>query len=155
VISCGLILPNLFVGPAPTDDDDFRELKELNITAILSLQTEEDDSAGAIENERNTAIAIGMTFTNLPVTDFDRLELARKLPECVKTVEGLLAHVDTLYLHCTAGVNRSPTVAAAYLHWSLRWPLEKALEHIETCRKCCPDEVAIRHASHMRDRATS
>ena len=149
------VLPSLFVGPAPMDDDDFRELKELNITAILSLQTQEDDSAGAIEIERNTAIAIGMTFTNLPVTDFDRLELARKLPECVKTVEGLLAHVDNLYLHCTAGVNRSPTVAAAYLHWSLHWPLEKALEHIETCRNCCPDEVAIRYASRMRDSASS
>src|SRR5712692_3139801 len=86
-MKCALILPNLLVGPAPMDDDDFRELKALNITAILSLQTEEDDSAGAIENERNTAIAAGMTFTNLPVTDFDRLELARKLPECVKTVE--------------------------------------------------------------------
>jgi len=149
-----LIQPNLFVGPAPMDDDDFRELKALNITAILSLQTEEDDSAGAIENERNTAIAAGMTFTNLPVNDFDRLELARKLPECVKALDQVLARGDTLYLHCTAGVNRSPTVAAAYLHWSLGWPLEKALEHIETCRNCCPDEVAIRYASHIRDKVT-
>jgi protein-tyrosine phosphatase len=154
-MKCALIQPNLFVGPAPLDDDDFRELKELNITAILSLQTEDDDSAGAIENERNTAVAVGMTFTNLPVTDFDRLEIARKLPECVDALDQILASGDILYLHCTAGVNRSPTVAAAYLHWSLRWPLEKALEHIETCRNCCPDEVAIRYASHMRDSPTS
>jgi hypothetical protein len=54
-MNCGRVLPNLFVGPAPMDDDDFRQLKALNITAILSLQTEDDDSADAIENERLTA----------------------------------------------------------------------------------------------------
>ncbi|PYX33847.1 MAG: hypothetical protein DMG80_04305 [Acidobacteria bacterium] len=154
-MKCGLILPNLFVGPAPVHDDDFRDMKALNITAILSLQTDEDDSAAAVEKERDTAMAVGMSFTHLPVTDFDRLELARKLPQCVKILEGLVAQGDILYLHCTAGVNRSPTVAAAYLHWSLGWPLEKALEHIETCRNCSPDEVAIRYASHVRDGVTS
>jgi len=137
------------------DDEDFRELKALNITAVLSLQTEEDHSASAIENERATAIAVEMKFVNLPVTDFDRLELARKLPECVKVLESLLASGDTLYLHCSAGVNRSPTVAAAYLHGSLKWPLENALKHIKECRNCCPDEVAIRHARPVRDSATS
>ena len=148
-------MPNLFVGPAPMDDDDFRQLKAFNITAILSLQTEDDHSAGAIENERTTAIAVDMKFVNLPVTDFDRLELARKLPECVKVLESLLARGDTLYLHCSAGLNRSPTVAAAYLHWSLEWPLERALKHIEACRNCCPDEVAIWYASRVRGSATS
>jgi protein-tyrosine phosphatase len=134
------------------DDDDFRELMSLHVTAILSLQTEEDDSADAIEKERTTADAAGMSFTHLPVTDFDRHELGRKLPKCVELVEKLVAAGDVVYLHCTAGVNRSPTVAVAYLHWSLQWPLERALEHMRACRNCCPDEDAIRKASQMRNR---
>jgi alpha/beta superfamily hydrolase len=150
-MKCDCVIPHLFVGPAPLDNDDFQQLKALNVTAILSLQTEEDGEEGAIESERSAAVEAGISFTNLPVTDLDRLELLWKLPKCVATVQRILAAGDTLYLHCTAGVNRSPTVAVAYLHGCLQWPLEKALEHLRGCRNCSPDEDVIRRASvHFR-----
>jgi hypothetical protein len=149
-MKCDCVIPHLFVGPAPMDDDDFQQLKALNVTAILSLQTEEDGREGAIEREQSAAIEAGLSFTSSPVTDFDRLELMGKLPECVAWVERILAAGDTLYLHCTAGVNRSPTVATAYLHWCLQWPLERALKHIRGCRDCCPDEDVIRRARRTR-----
>lgn len=38
------------------DNDEFQQLKALNITAILSLQTEEDGHEGAIESERIAAV---------------------------------------------------------------------------------------------------
>jgi dienelactone hydrolase len=145
-MKCDRVIPRLFVGAAPLADDDFQQLKTLNVTAILSLQTEEDGPEGAIESERNAAVEAGIGFTNLPVADFDRLELLWNLPKCVATVERILAAGDTLYLHCTAGVNRSPTAAVAYLHQCLRWPLEEALEHVRSCRNCCPDEDVIRKA---------
>jgi protein tyrosine phosphatase (PTP) superfamily phosphohydrolase (DUF442 family) len=147
------VIPHLFVGAAPLADDDFQQLKALGVTAILSLQTEGDGQEGAIERERSAAVEAGISFTNLPVTDFDRLELRWKLPKCVATVERILAGGDTLYVHCTAGVNRSPTVVVAYLHKSLRWSLEEALEYIRAYRDCCPDEDVIRRAnSHFGER---
>jgi protein-tyrosine phosphatase len=136
-MKCDRVIPHLFVGPAPLADDDFQQLKEMNVTAILSLQTDEDGQESAIESERSAAVEAGISFTNLPVTDFDRLELLWKLPECVATVERILTAGDILYLHCTAGVNRSPTVAAAYLHGCLHWLLEQALEHVRGGRNCC------------------
>jgi dual specificity protein phosphatase-like protein len=111
------------------------------------LQSEDDCADGGMENERNAALGFGMSFTNLPVTDFDRLELLSKLPKCVVVLEQSLAAGNTLYEHCTAGVNRSPTVIVAYLHQTLKWPLEQALEHVLSCRNCCPDEEIIRKAS--------
>jgi len=153
-MKCDRVISRLFVGPAPLADDDFQQLKALNVTAILSLQTEEDGQEGAIESQRPAAVEAGISFTNLPVTDFDRLELLWKLPNCVATVERILATGNTLYLHCTAGVNRSPTVAVAYLHKCLQWPLERALEHIRGCRNCCPDADVIRRASVHFRRAT-
>lgn len=145
-MKCHRVIPHLFVGPALLADDDFQQLRALNVTAILSLQTEEDGEDGAIERERKAAVQAGISFTNLPVTDFDRLELLWKLPKCVAMVEHILTSGNTLYLHCTAGVNRSPTVAVAYLHGCLQWPLEQALEHIRGCRNCCPDADIIRKA---------
>lgn len=132
-------------------EGDFQQLKALGVTAILSLQTEEDVQEGAIESEWSAANEAGMSFTNLAVTDFDRLDLLWKLPKCVAAVERILAAGDTLYLHCTAGVNRSPTVAVAYLHQCLQWSLEEALEYIRGYRNCCPDEDVIRRANvHFR-----
>ena len=145
-MDCDRVIPHLFVGSAPSADDDFERLKQLNVTAILSLQTEDDGQEGAIEGERSAAAKAGISFTNLPVTDFDRLELLWKLPKCVAEVERRLTAGDTLYLHCTAGVNRSPTVAAAYLHGCLHWPLQQALEHIRACRNCYPDVDVISKA---------
>lgn len=90
-MKCDRVIPHLFVGAAPLADDDFQQLKALSVTAILSLQTEEDGQEGAIESERSAAVKAGISFTNLPVTDFDRLELLWKLPKCVTTVERILA----------------------------------------------------------------
>lgn len=142
----GIVTPQLVLGPAPLDEDDFRQLMEAKVTAVLSLETEEDVGEGG-ESERGLAEACGMKFVGVPVTDFDRLELIKKLPECVNALERLIAGGDVAYLHCTAGVNRSPTVAVAYLHWKLGWELEKALEHVQECRNCVPDGEAIRNAS--------
>jgi hypothetical protein len=36
--------------------------------------------------KRSAAVEAGISFTNLPVTDFERLELLWKLPKCVATV---------------------------------------------------------------------
>jgi protein-tyrosine phosphatase len=87
-----------------------------------------------------------MVFRSVPVTDFDRLELQRRLPECVTALDGLLQAGHTVYLHCTAGVNRSPTVAVAYLHWCQAWPLADALACVQKTRYCMPDVEAVRRA---------
>jgi protein-tyrosine phosphatase len=145
----GMVTPQLVLGPAPLDEDDFRHLMAAKVTAVVSLQTEEDETDGG-ENERGLAEASGMKFVGMPVMDFDRLELIQKLPGCVEGLQQLIAGGDVVYLHCTAGVNRSPTVAVAYLHWKLQWPLEKALEHVQDCRNCCPDADAVRRAGRMQ-----
>jgi len=149
-MTIGEVTPHLFLGPAPLDDGDFQQLENLKITAIFSVENPQEGTGDAIDSERKAAIRSGMRFENLPVTDFDRPELARKLPECVQTLEALLVRGETLYLHCTAGVNRSPTVAVAYLYWVQKWPLAKALAHVRGCRNCVPDREAIRMASWTR-----
>jgi protein-tyrosine phosphatase len=145
-MKCDCILPNLLVGPDPRDDEDFKTLRSLKVTAILSLQTEEDRKEDGIEWERSVATEAGLTFGSVPVTDFDLADLKRKLPDCVLALDRMLKAGNTVYVHCTAGVSRSPTIAAAYLHWCLAWPLEQALAHVQTARICCPSSEAIRGA---------
>jgi protein-tyrosine phosphatase len=145
-MECGCVQSNLFVGPGPSDEADFDQLRAMRITAILSLQTEEDVSSGGLQSREKAAAQRGLVFRNVPVADFDRTQLRRRLRDCVATLDDLLKSGQVVYLHCTAGVSRSPTVAPAFLHWELGWRLDQAIAHLSTVRNCCPDAEIIREA---------
>lgn len=145
-MTCSPIQPNLWVGPGPRDDEDFKNLRSLNITAVLSLQDEEDRGDGGIESERAAAARVGLAFESVPVKDFSNADLQLRLPKCIAALALLLGQGHSVYVHCTAGVSRSPSVVAAYLHWCSGWDLDQALVHVMQCRRCNPIEDAIRNA---------
>ena len=138
-----LVLPNLYLGPEPRLDEDFAALQALNISAILSVQDSEDRPDGGIEAERMAAAERKISFTNVPVRDFDRLQLVRRLPDCVAALIDLIDSGRTVYVHCSAGINRSPTVVVAYLCQHLGWTLDRSVTHVTTRRVCVPDAGAI------------
>jgi len=72
--------------------------------------------------------------------------LREKLLECVDTLVQLLAAGHTVYLHCTAGIGRSPTVAIGYLHCHLGWQLDAAVRYVKQVRQCSPHVEALRRA---------
>jgi protein-tyrosine phosphatase len=144
------ILPQLFVGSRPRVAEDVDELaREAGISAVLNLQTDEDMSWYDIDwqnleaHYRKTEIEV----VRCPVRDFDPEDLREKLPECVHKLKELLEAGRTVYLHCTAGVNRSPTVAAAYLHRCRGWDVENAVAYVKERRNCSPEVEAIRLAA--------
>ena len=50
-----LRLPNLFIGPNPRDQADFEQLQAMKITAILSLQSENDVKRSEFLSRRRAA----------------------------------------------------------------------------------------------------
>jgi protein-tyrosine phosphatase len=81
-----------------------------------------------------------------PIEDFNRAELQTCLPDSVAALERMLKQGHSVYVHCSAGVNRSPTVVAAYLHWCLGYELLQAFIHLHACHYCLPDAEAIHGA---------
>src|ERR1700681_2205249 len=132
-MKCSWVLPNLALGSAPQVDEEFQELKSQLITAILSLQTDQDRGHGGIEAEQIAADKAGLAVCSVPIEDFNRAELRVRLPDGVTALERLLKQGHIVYVHCTAGVNRSPTVVAAYLHWCLGMELLHGLIHLHAC----------------------
>ncbi len=139
------ILPNLFVGSYPADPKDIERLKRDGVTAVLSVQTDEDLAYGGIGEAQ-----AGMEFRRVPVRDFDPGDLRRNLPRCAEVLDELLRQGHTVYVHCSMGVNRSPSVVIAYLHWVQGWDLERAAEHVLERRWCDPYLEAVRLASGDR-----
>lgn len=64
----------------------------------------------------------------------------------VLVLQEMLKTGHAVYLHCTAGASRSPTAAAAYLHWCLGRPLKQAVTHVREVRDCSPNTQAVQSA---------
>ena len=66
-MKCDRITARLFVGPDPRETADFLQLQKLQVTAILSLQTEDDLRNREADWEGQSAASAGMAYRNLPV----------------------------------------------------------------------------------------
>jgi protein-tyrosine phosphatase len=153
------ILPGLFVGSHPRAIADVERLRrESAITAVLNLQTNEDMRSVNLNWQPIEAHyrASSIDLVRLPVKE-EQIELREKLPECVRMLASLITAGRTVYLHCTEGVGRSPTVAIGYLHWSLGWGFDAAVSHVKQARQCSPHLEALRLAlwnpAESRERA--
>lgn len=144
------ILPNLFVGSCPRDQADIEYLKtDVGITAVLNLQTDQDFVHWGIRWERLEAAyeALGIEIRRVPVTDFNPEEVRQKLPACVKALDELLRAGHTAYVHCSAGMNRSPSTVVAYLHWVREMSLGEAVEFVLERHACDPYVDVIQGAT--------
>jgi protein-tyrosine phosphatase len=129
-------------------EQEVSQLKQMGITTVLSMQMDEDllhygvslqELALAYENA-------GIEFCRVPTPDFDRETLERNLPQAVALAEQVLADPQTkLYLHCTAGANRAPTVAAGLLIKSTGISANEACEYLTARRDCNPTLDILEH----------
>jgi atypical dual specificity phosphatase len=149
------VLPNLLVGSYPGSPEDIDRLqKNFGVTAVLNVQTDDDVAYCGIEwdclesHYRSTVIEV----RRVPVRDFDPDDLRHQLPKCVEALDELLRQGHTVYVHCNMGINRSPTIVIAYLHWVEGWDLEKATDHVLKCRSCDPYVDVIRLEGEDRER---
>lgn len=150
MIDYNRIQPQLLVGTYPESQQEVEALRrDEGVTAVMNLQTDEDLRVVRFFAEPLEKLYAGSSIElrRVPVRDFDEPHLQERLPKCVRALQRLLEKGHTVYLHCTAGVNRSPTVAIAYLHWCLGWKLDSAVEHVEACRPCSPKVEAVRQAN--------
>src|SRR5437870_4454461 len=113
------IIENLYIGSCPRTTKAIDTLQHTGITAVMNFQTDEDEACANIDWPGLEASyqTHGIRVRRIPVRDFDPEDLAKKLPQCVRILAELLDAGNTVYMHCTAGTGRSPTVAIAYLYW--------------------------------------
>ena len=156
-MDCDQILPNLYVGNCPVASDDIELLKESGINAVLNLQSDEDLISHAIDWPALRACysSLDIAIRRVPIIDFDDDSLRDQLPEAVRVLTELLKRNHTTFVHCNAGVNRSPSAIVSYLHWMEDWNLDDAVQHVRRCHPCSPVTDVIRMATWDRRRGMS
>ncbi len=149
------ILPNLFVGSFPQGPEDVDRLRrDFGITGVLNVQTNDDMANWGLDWRRLEPYyrRLGIEVRRVPVRDFDADDLRRQLPKCADAIDELLRADRIVYVHCNMGVNRSPSIVIAYLHWIEGWDLQRAADHVMRCRPCDPYLDAIGLAGEDRQR---
>jgi protein-tyrosine phosphatase len=144
----------LFVGTFPRSTEDIDRLHQQGVTAVLNVQTDEDMAYWGVNWNRleRQHRQVGIEVRRVPVRDFDLDDLRRQLPECVEVLEELLQSGYIAYVYCNMGINRSPSIVIAYLHWVQGWDLENATDNVMKCRSCEPYLDAIGLAGEDRKR---
>jgi protein-tyrosine phosphatase len=122
-------------------EDEVPHLQRMGISAVVSLQTDEDLLKYGVSPD-TLALAYekaGIELHRLPIADSSSEELDRWLPAAAAQVAEVLANpAAKLYLHCTAGVTRSPTAAAGYLVKVLGISALDACSYLVSRRGCNP-----------------
>ena len=147
------ILSQVLVGCCPVDTDDIDWLKqEMGVTAVLNVQTDDDFEYWNIDwpSLESHYQDNGIEVRWVPVRDFSPETLRILLPNCVQALSELLDDGHKVLVHCTAGINRSPSTVIAYLHWVEQWGLDEAVSHVMQHRDCDPYLEAIRLATEDR-----
>ncbi len=124
--------PHLYLGPSvhPTD---LPRLRRSGITAVLSLQQLGIDLPHAAAERMRVACEPAMLFRNVGIHDYDPQAVIAALPLALPLLHQLLADGHTVYLHCTEGINRAPSVALAYLVQHEGLDVEAALADLHRC----------------------
>ncbi|CAM6003270.1 unnamed protein product [Sphagnum balticum] len=145
------IADNLIVGSCPKTKDDISKLStDEHVTAILNLQRDQDFGAhnvdiGSIKAECGT---LGISYDQVPIIDGCPPDLRKNLPRAVGVLDKLIKDDRKVYLHCTAGVGRSPSVAVAYYYWIEGKNLNAAYAFVKSRRPVShPNTGAIQNAT--------
>mmetsp|Transcript_15602 Transcript_15602/g.13334 ORF Transcript_15602/g.13334 Transcript_15602/m.13334 type:complete len:209 (-) Transcript_15602:453-1079(-) len=109
-LSYDTITSKIIVGSFPQTKRDVEQLKSLGVTAVLNLQSYEDFAKYSIQwnKLRKHYNANGIHPEHFSMSDMDITDMVNKTSEAAELLDKILKEHSKVYVHCTAGKNRSP-----------------------------------------------
>jgi protein-tyrosine phosphatase len=147
--------PAMFLGPYPQTLEDVNLMQASGVTAVLNVQTDADLTVRRVDWALFQAYyeTLGINCYRLPIGDFDEEDLVRRLPEAVELLRRLHGEGKQVYVHCTAGMGRSPAVVVAYLSRYHGLDPQQALAEVRRHRRVVtPNMNAVRRFLQGEDR---
>ncbi len=136
MINFSQIEADIFLGSAPLNGVDVARLKQMKITSVVSLQSDDDLKTHRIDWKKLQAAYKynGIVAQRFPITDFDEHDLGERLPTAVLGLHTLLTEGHRIYAHCNAGVCRAPATVLTYLCHYRGMDIDKGLAYIRRAR---------------------
>lgn len=136
MINFGRIEEDLFIGNAPQNSVDVSRLKQMEVTAVLSLQSDQDFKSHKIDWKKLQSVYqySEISVRRFPIIDFDEADLAKRLADPVRALNDLLEAGQRVYVHCNAGVCRAPATVLTYLCHYRAMEITEGLDYIRLNR---------------------
>lgn len=119
-----VLIDELAVGALPKNDSHLSFLKNNNIKSIFTLCSKEEGHVPI--NFQNHFNCINYV---LPDHRSKKLPKIEEIKECINILENLLKK-GGVYVHCFAGVERSPLICLAYLITNKNIDVQNSLEYM-------------------------
>jgi protein-tyrosine phosphatase len=134
------LLPNLLIGEYPRVEDIAWLKSEFGVTAVHSLQDDDDLAQNAIDFSamRAQCEEAGIRLVRTPIQDGSADHMGERLDDALTALGALVDAGERVYLHCNGGLNRAPTLAIAHLHSHEGMELREALAYVKERRVCGP-----------------
>lgn len=125
--------PQIVVGSYPKSAADMQRLRENNITAIFSIQSERDFKSHGLTPHYVTLLCqqYGLKYRRYSILDMNNDDFVSKAEGGVRVMRELLREGERVYVHCSAGIYRSPQMIALYLTLFERYSLEQAVAAVK------------------------
>jgi predicted protein tyrosine phosphatase len=124
------VIDDLLIGAYPLDEHDVAMLSRMGVRRVLNLSEDGEYGPGERERAQAALAAAGIEERRVALTDFGGLP-ADKLEALVDQVSEWLDSGLRTYLHCRAGWQRSPAVAAAVIAVRDSMDIDEALAHVQ------------------------
>ncbi len=135
------VLPQrLAVGPFPGSDHEISYLCRIGVTAVLCLTQEKEARVPAEIRNR-------FVWERVPMPDGARGGIPKvgQFDAALDLLDRWLARKHVVYVHCLAGIGRSPSVCAAYIAESQGADVEEAVAFVRDRHPAArPDSHQIR-----------
>ena len=130
----------LAVGSHPHAPEHVDQLAAAGVGAVLNLQTDDDLGERGVHWPLLWQLYVQrrIRVTRVPIVDHDRADLQSHLTEAVAELQRFVEAERKVYVHCSAGLNRSPTVLIGWLITHRGLSLGEAQEWLESRHSCVP-----------------
>ncbi|CAD8107704.1 unnamed protein product [Paramecium sonneborni] len=128
---------NIFIGPYPQNEQDIIVLKSQGIKAVLNLQTRLDIYHRGVDWDeiQNSYKKNEIIMKNFEIFDMDPIDFEKKAFKAVQILKKLINNYEFVYVHCTSGIGRAPSLVVLYLSTVLQLPLNEAISFVKSKRE--------------------
>lgn len=130
------VRPHLLFGSAPQGEEDIDDLARRGVTGVLCLETDEDIAEYGFQWSQvsDWYSARGIAAHRVPILDFSPGAIVAHLDNALGAIAALVADGRTVYVHCSEGISRSPTVVIAHLVKAEGLSLAEAVDIVSAAR---------------------